>query len=65
MQGRINERKEILCKLEEAGFILKEGGNHTKVYTQNGKYVSVISRQNEINDLRVKSIEKQTGIKLL
>lgn len=39
------KRKEILRKLEEAGFILKEGGNHTKVYDKNGKYVSVISRK--------------------
>lgn len=36
------KRKEILRKLEEAGFILKEGGSHTKVYDKNGKYVSVI-----------------------
>lgn len=59
------KRKEILRKLAEAGLILKEGGNHTKVYDKNGKYLSVVSRQNEISDLRVKSIEKQTGVKLL
>lgn len=31
------KRKEILHKLEESGFILKEGGSHTKVYDKNGK----------------------------
>lgn len=58
------KRKEILQKLAEAGLLLKEGGNHTKVFTKDGKFLSVVSRQNEINDLRVRDIEKQTGVKL-
>ncbi|MFG6359291.1 type II toxin-antitoxin system HicA family toxin [Taurinivorans muris] len=58
------KRKDILQKLAEAGLIFKEGGNHTKVYSKEGKFLSVISRQNEINELRVRDIEKQTGVKL-
>ena len=46
------KRKDILQKLAEAGLIFKEGGNHTKVYSKEGKFLSVISRQNEINELR-------------
>lgn len=38
------KRKDILQKLAEAGLIFKEGGNHTKVYSKEGKFLSVISR---------------------
>lgn len=57
------KRRDIIAKLEEAGLILKEGGNHTKVY-KDGVYVSAISRQREIAESVVRAIEKQTGVKL-
>jgi mRNA interferase HicA len=57
------KRRDILKALEKAGFDLREGGNHTKVY-KDGVYVSAISRQREIAESVVRAIEKQTGIKL-
>ena len=57
------KRRDILKMLERAGFELREGGNHTKVY-MNGVYVSAISRQREIAGSVVRAIEKQTGVKL-
>ncbi|WP_347280845.1 hypothetical protein [Helicobacter japonicus] len=59
------KRKKVLQLLAKEGFVLKEGGNHTKVYDKNGKYLSAVSRQNEIRDDVVRLIEKQTGAKLL
>ena len=58
------KRKDIIRKLEKLGFVLKEGGKHTKIYKDN-VWVSTLSRQNEIDDNVVLSIEKQTGQKLL
>jgi len=57
------KRRDILKKLNKAGFELREGGNHTKVY-KNGAYISAISRQTEIAETVVRAIERQTGIKL-
>lgn len=57
------KRRDIIVKLEAAGFTLKEGGNHTKVY-KDGVYVSAISRQRVIAESVARAIEKQTGIKL-
>lgn len=58
------KRLEILKRLSASGFILKEGGNHTKVYDPHGNYVSAIGRHKEIAESIVRNIEKQTGIKL-
>lgn len=57
------KRHDIIQKLQEAGLDLREGGNHTKAY-KDGRYVSAISRQREIAESVVRSIEKQTGVKL-
>lgn len=57
------KRRDIIAKLEAAGLILKEGGNHTKVY-KDGIYVSAISRQRDIAESVARAIEKQTGVKL-
>lgn len=57
------KRRDIIAKLEAAGFTMKEGGNHTKVF-KDGVYVSAISRQREIAESVVRAIEKQTGVKL-
>ncbi|GAB7495151.1 MAG: type II toxin-antitoxin system HicA family toxin [Bilophila wadsworthia] len=58
------KRKDILKKLAEAGFTVQEGGNHTRVYDKNGRYVSAVGRHTEIPERTVKEIEKQTGVKL-
>lgn len=58
------KRKDILKKLAEAGFMVREGSNHTRVYDQNGRYVSAVGRHTEIPERIVKEIEKQTGVKL-
>lgn len=58
------KRKKILQLLVQAGCTLEEGGNHTRVL-KDGKFISVVGRQPEIDDRIVKKIEKQTGIKLL
>ncbi len=57
------KRRDIIAKLEAAGLTLKEGGSHTKVY-RDGVFVSAISRQREIAESVVRTIEKQTGVKL-
>ena len=62
-KGNSMKRRDIIAKLEAAGLILKEGGNHTKVY-KDGVYVSAISRQRDIAESVVRAIEKQTGVKL-
>lgn len=58
------KRKKILQLLLHAGFTIEEGGSHSRIL-KDGKFVSVISRQAEVDDRIVKKIEKQTGIKLL
>lgn len=57
------KRRDIIKKLEAAGLIAKEGGNHTRFYR--GKaYVTAVSRQREISENIVREIEKQSGVKL-
>jgi hypothetical protein len=57
------KRRDIIRKLREAGLTFEEGGNHTIVY-RDGRKVSVISRQREINERIVAQIERQTGVRL-
>ena len=57
------KRRDIMRKLEAAGLTLKDGGRHTKVY-RDGVFVSVVSRQRDIQENIVREIEKQTGVKL-
>lgn len=59
------KRREILKKLRRAGFHFEEGANHTHVVNPQGARVSRIGRHVEIEDDRVRDIEKQTGVKLL
>ena len=58
------KRKDILRKLAQAGCILREGGNHTKVYGAAGHYLAAVPRHNEINDDLADKIAKQTGVQL-
>ena len=58
------KRKDILKKRKELGFLVLEGGNHTKILGSDGKYRSALGRHTEIEENTVKLIEKQLGIKL-
>ena len=58
------KRKAIIKTLAEAGCTFKEGGSHTRVYDRNGVYRAAIPRHAEVNELTVKAIAKQTGVKL-
>ena len=55
------KRKDILKKLAEAGFTVQEGGNHTRVYDKNGRYVSAVGRHTENPERTVKEIEKASS----
>jgi predicted RNA binding protein YcfA (HicA-like mRNA interferase family) len=57
------KRREIIRMLKEAGLTFREGGNHT-IVLKDGRKVSVISRQREIAEPVVRSIERQTGVRL-
>lgn len=58
------KRKDILKKLEEAGFTFTEGGNHTKAYDSSGNDRTAIPRHMEVKKWTVNMIERQTGVKL-
>ena len=58
------KREEILRKLKEAGMTLVEGGRHTLIYDKDGHYLGPVGRHKEIDDIIVRQIEKQTGVKL-
>ena len=57
------KRRDILKKLLAAGLTAEEGGSHTKIF-RDGRKVSVVSRQREIDEYVVRQIERQTGVKL-
>ncbi|MBG3876139.1 type II toxin-antitoxin system HicA family toxin [Desulfovibrio oxamicus] len=56
------KRSDILRQLKKAGLVIVEGGNHTKVYTAQGVFVTTVPRHSEINDFLAKKIAKQAGI---
>ncbi len=58
------KRRDIIAKLEKAGFTMVEGANHTRVM-KDGAYVSAVGRHREIAENVVRAIEKQTGVTLL
>ena len=58
------KRKDILKRLKALGFIVAEGGNHTKILDSSGNYRSALGRHAEIEEKTVKLIEKQLGVKL-
>lgn len=58
------KRLDIERLLIAAGFILKEGGNHTLVYTADGKRISSVPRHKEIKEqLASKILYKDCGLK--
>jgi hypothetical protein len=59
----MTKRRDIVAKLTKAGLTLVEGGNHTRIY-RDGTYLSALGRHREIAEPVVRTIEKQTGVKL-
>jgi predicted RNA binding protein YcfA (HicA-like mRNA interferase family) len=57
------KRRDVIRKLEAAGLTIREGGNHTKVY-RDGVRISAVPRHAEVKEPTLRSIEKQTGVKL-
>ena len=56
------KRKDLIRKLEEAGFIFKEhGGNHDTY--KRGKDTEQVPRHNEINERLARKILKKWGLK--
>ena len=57
--------REVLKKLKAAGWILSEGGNHTKAVSPDGTKTTIVWRHTkDIPVGTLAAIEKQTGIKL-
>lgn len=48
--------KQLIILAEKCGFVLFEGGNHTKVKDENGKKITVIPRHNRLNSHTVRSV---------
>lgn len=58
------KRVDVLRKLREYGFLLEEGGNHTKIRDKDGHFLGIVGRHTEIKERDVRNIERQTGVKL-
>lgn len=57
------KRRDVVRKLAKAGFVAKEGANHTRMVHSDGRW-TVIGRHAEIPTGTVRAIERQTGVKL-
>lgn len=55
------KRKDLLKKIREAGFTIKEGGEHSKVY-RGSAMLTEVPRHTEINELTAKAILKKLGL---
>ena len=56
------KRRDLIEKLERAGFVFKEhGGNHDTY--KRGKDTEQVPRHNEINEITAKKIMKKWGLK--
>lgn len=58
------KRRDVMKKLQAAGFVATEGGNHTKLKHPDGRF-TYLGRHKEIPNTIVRAIEKQTKVKLL
>ena len=56
------KRRDLLKKLEEAGFEYKREGSDHDIYVR-GKDIEVIPRHREINEKLAKGILKKWGLK--
>lgn len=55
------KRTDLLQRLRQAGFTLKEGGEHTKVY-DNDKLITTVPRHREINEITARAILRAAGL---
>jgi predicted RNA binding protein YcfA (HicA-like mRNA interferase family) len=51
----------VISALKRAGFVVRQGGNHTILEHPDGRYTT-IPRHSRINPLTLKSILKQCGL---
>ena len=56
------KRRDLIRKLEGAGWWLDRRGSNHDIYT-NGKAFEPISRQREINEILAKKVIKRRGLK--
>lgn len=59
--GEYMNRKNLLQRLKQAGFTLKEGGEHTKVY-DNDKLITTVPRHKEVNEITAKQILRAASL---
>lgn len=55
------KRKDLIKKLEEAGFEFKRSGGRHDIYAR-GKDIEEVPRHKEINEITAKKIMKKWGI---
>ncbi len=55
------KRKDLIKKLEEAGFEFKRSGGRHDIYAR-GKDIEEVPRHKEINEITAKKILKKWGI---
>ena len=56
------KRRDLIKKLEKAGFVFKEHGGNHDTYIR-GRDIEQIPRHNEINEITAKKILKKWGLK--
>lgn len=56
------KRRDLIKKLEDAGFRFKEHGGNHDIY-QRGSDTEVIPRHKEINEITAKGILRKRGLK--
>ena len=56
------KRRDLIKKLEEAGFTLKRNGSDHDVYTR-GKDIEEVPRHREINEKLARKILRKWGLK--
>lgn len=53
---------ELLKLLVKAGCVIKEGGNHTKIY-KNDSLITTVPRHKEIDEFLARKILRDAGLK--
>lgn len=55
------KQKDLVNKLQEAGFVFKRHGNEHEIYIRGGTVIAV-PRHREINEITARKILKQAGL---
>ena len=55
------KRKDLIKKIRDAGYTIKEGGDHSKVY-RGEAMLTEVPRHREINELTARAIMKKLGL---